>query len=130
MNINTAFPSKYLKADDCDEDVIVTITKVTMEDIGQGGKKESKPIVFFKEVTKGLVLNKTNAKMIAKMAGDDDTDHWTGVKVRLIATEVEFQGDLVMAIRVRSVSKPKVSKPAPANDGLDAPDFDDNEPPF
>lgn len=127
MNINSAFPSKYLKADDADEDLIVTIKGVKMETVGQGAKAELKPIVFFNEVAKGLVLNKTNAKMIEKIAGDPDTDGWTGTKVRLIATEVEFQGDLVMALRVRDVKKAGAAKKksADAEQPVDAPDESD-----
>lgn len=126
MNINSAFPSKYLKADDCDEDVTATIKAVKMETVGQGPKAELKPIVFFNELSKGLVLNKTNAKMIAKIAGQDDTDEWVGTKVRLISTEVEFQGDLVMAIRVREVKKAGAAKKKAADPEtpIDAPDED------
>lgn len=105
MNINSAFPSKYLKADDADQDLLLTIRGVKIETVGQGQKAEQKPVVYFQEVEKGIVLNKTNAKMIAKIAKSDDTEDWKGVKIRLIATEVEFQGDLVMSLRVREVKK-------------------------
>lgn len=105
MDINKAFPSKYLKADDAEDDLIVTIKGVKVETVGQGQKAEQKPVVYFNEHEKGMVLNKTNAKMIAKIAGSDDTDDWKGVKIRVIATEVEFQGDLVMALRVREAKK-------------------------
>ncbi len=124
MNINQAFPSKYLKAADAEEaDLIVTIARVKMETIGQGAKAEQKPVVYFTGLEKGMVLNKTNAKMIEKIAKSDDTDNWTGVKVRVIATEVEFQGDLVMSLRIREVKK--ATKEAPT-DGADiAPPVDD-----
>lgn len=106
MRITDAFPSKYLKASDAEEsDLLLTIVRVKMETIGQGAKAEQKPVVYFKEVEKGMVLNKTNAKMIEKIAKSDDTDDWPNVKVRVIATEVEFQGDLVMSLRIREVKK-------------------------
>lgn len=106
MNINSAFPNKYLKADvDITEDVLATIKTVKIESVGQGAKTEQKPVVYFDKLEKGLVLNKTNAKMIAKIAKSDDTDDWKGTKIRLIATEVEFQGELVMGIRVRELKR-------------------------
>jgi hypothetical protein len=111
VHINSAFPSKYLKADDADEDLIVTVKKVTIETLGQGPKAEEKLVVYFDEQSKGMVLNKTNAKMIARIAKSEDTDDWKGVKIRIIATEVEFQGDMVMSLRVREAVK---RKPAPA----------------
>lgn len=120
MNINSAFPSKYLKAADAEEDLIVTIARVKVENVGAQGKDEQKPVVYFKEEAKGMVLNKTNAKMISKIAKSEDTDDWTGVQVRIIATEVEFQGDLVMSLRVRELKK--AAKSAPENAAVEAPD--------
>jgi hypothetical protein len=128
VNINSAFPSKYLKADDADPDLIVTIRKVDMEKVGQGAKQETKPVVYFTGQDKGMVLNKTNARMIAKIAGDDDTDRWPGTKIRIIATEVEFQGDLVMALRVREIKK-KSGLAQEHPESVDAP-IDDRDIPF
>lgn len=132
MNINDAFPSKYLKAADADEDLILTIKAVKVETIGQGAKAEQKPVIYFIDAEKGMVLNKTNAKMIGKIAKSDDTDDWKGVKVRIIATEVEFQGDLVMALRVRDVKKPRPSAASIEASGadMDAPPDDDDRVPF
>ena len=124
MNINSAFPSKYLKAADADEPIILTITKVKVETIGQGPKAEQKPVIYFKEVEKGMVCNKTNAKIISGICKSDDTDDWSGKQIKLIATEVEFQGDLIMSLRVRSVEKSKVAKSAPTEEGVEAPSED------
>lgn len=113
MNINSAFPSKYLKATDAEEkDLILTIAKVKIETVGQGAKAEQKPVVYFKEVEKGLCCNKTNARLIASIAKSDDTDDWSGTQIRLISTEVEYQGELMAALRVRNVAKGAKSAPA------------------
>lgn len=127
MDINKAFPSKYLKAADAEDgDLTLTIARVKTETIGQGAKAETKPVVYFSETEKGLCLNKTNANMIVQIAQSGDTDDWTGKKIRLIATEVEFQGSLVMSLRVRSPQKAaKPSKPAQQPvEQVDAPDDD------
>ena len=97
MNINQAFPSKYVKASDLnDKDVTVTIRKVAMETLGE----DSKPIVYFEKSEKGFALNKTNANRIADMHGFD-TDQWIGKSITIFPTECDYRGDTVSCIRVR-----------------------------
>ncbi len=113
MKISEAYPSKTLKADDIQEDTTYTIREVQMEKLGSGDDADTKPVVYFEEVEKGFVLNKTNASTIEKLHGDD-TDDWIGKKITLFATEVDFQGRQTMAIRVR------MRKPAPRPAGRPA----------
>lgn len=103
MKLSDAFPSKFLKADDLnDQDWTVTISKVTTDLIGQGENAQQKLIVHFTEMDKGFVLNVTNAKTIAKLYGDD-TDDWIGNRITIWPNhDVEFKGEIVSAIRVRS----------------------------
>ncbi len=86
-----------------------------MEDLGQGSDKESKPVLYFEEAQKGLVLNKTNATTIVKSYGDD-TGNWTGKEVQVFPTKTEFKGETVDAIRVRVVqeAQPAAAPPAAA----------------
>lgn len=97
MNINEAFPSKYLKASDLQGGTpTVTIERVEMEMMGD----DRKMVVYFQGKTKGLVTNKTNANNIAALYGDD-TDDWIGQKIVLVEAMVDFQGKSVPAIRIR-----------------------------
>lgn len=126
MNINQAFPSKYLRATDLNGgDLAVTIREVTIEDVGTAQKKERKPVVYFVAQEKGMVLNKTNAAMITAIAKSDDTDEWTGVKIRLIAAEVEYQGTLTMALRVRAPLKAQKPQPVDVDENAGALSADD-----
>lgn len=100
MRTSEAFPSDYLKASDINETLNVTIESVEMVEIGQGRDKESKLLIKFVGQDKGLICNKTNAGTIEKITGTDETDEWVGKNITLCAREVEFQGDMVMAIRV------------------------------
>ncbi len=103
MNINDAFPSNYLKASDLGEaQPVVTIDRVEVEPVGRG--KEMKPVLYFTGKQKGMVLNKTNSKKIAEIASSPDTDDWHGVAVKLFATEVDFQGETVEAIRIKAAA--------------------------
>lgn len=101
MNINTVFESNYLKADEIQGDAVVTISRIELEKLSKKGEKEEiKPIIYFNEMKKGLCANKTNSNTIAGMYGPE-TDNWIGKRITLFATEVDFQGSQVLAIRVR-----------------------------
>jgi len=113
MKMSEMYPSRFLKAEDFAEDErkTFTIKSVDLEELGQG-KKETKPVVSFRDSEKGLVLNKTNGAVVAEMYGDD-TDEWTGKKITLITLEVDSFGDVVRAIRI-SKTKPVAAPPAPS----------------
>lgn len=111
-NIDQMFPSKYLKAGDCEEaDLTLTIASVKFEELGQGDKAETKPVVYFDEAEKGLVLNKTNATTIAELHGRT-TEQWIGKRIAIYATEVEMGGKVSMGIRLRAPKAP--TGPAPS----------------
>jgi hypothetical protein len=104
------FPSRFLKAVDfADGDQTLTIADIREERIGQGRDADDKYVVYFEELEKGLVLNKTNSGIISKLHGDD-TDDWIGKEVTLYSAEVQFKDDMVDAIRVRSKPPRKAGK--------------------
>jgi len=108
MRISAAFPSEYLKAADLQgQNVRVVIDRVEMRDVGD----DTKPVVFFQNKNKGVVMNKTNANNIA-IAYGDDTDDWTGKEVILYEAMVDFQGRSVAAIRIRPPAAKDRPKPA------------------
>lgn len=121
MNISSAFPSTYLKAADLQgKRVTVTIDKVVMEDIGG----EHKPILKFQGKDRGVVLNRTNANMIAEITGSEETGDWQGARIVLYPTKTDFQGKRVDCIRV---DYPNGGKPAPP---VASTDITDEEIPF
>lgn len=102
MNIDSAFPSAYLKASDLgSSSPVVTIDRVEVEPVGRD--REMKPVLYFKDKEKGVVLNKTNSNMIATLTGSRDTDDWSGCQIRIYATTTEFGGETVECIRVKGV---------------------------
>lgn len=64
------------------------------------GREEEKPVLLFKGVEKGLVLNKTNATRIADQHGDE-TDLWVGKRITLTTESVTAFGKTQWAIRVK-----------------------------
>lgn len=99
----------YIFAFDLDgKDVTLTIERVVAGTvIGERGKKNKKPVLFFKETKadetgkkKGLAYNTTNCKTTAALYGDE-VDNWIGKRVTLYPTTTEFGGKTVDCIRVR-----------------------------
>lgn len=112
MNLNKAFPSLYLKAADLNgAAVTVTIREVKVEPVGRN--KEMKLVAYFMGKEKGVVLNVTNARKIAEIAGSQDTEDWGGTMVALYPTETEFAGETVECIRVRAPKTAPKPKPEP-----------------
>ena len=134
MKISDVFPSKYLKAEDLEgANVTVTIEEVNREEVGP--KKESKLVIRFANTRKKMVLNKTNAATIAKLYGEE-TDEWLGKRIILCSKDTEFQGEMVLALRV-SLQKPTgTQKPSSDDKGQllfdvnPPPDVEDDDTPF
>lgn len=101
-HVDLLFPSKYLKAADLrGKNVAVVIERIAPREklMMQGGKTDTKPVMYFKGKEKGQILNKTNARAIAKVYGPEVTN-WIGKTVVIMSAEVEARGEMVEAIRV------------------------------
>lgn len=110
MKFDEMFPSKYLKASDAESGPIATMKSCTWETLkNRDEEDEEKPVLYFEEFEKGLVLNRTNAKTIQGLYGDDTQD-WIGKRVQLTAVDVDAFGQVQRALRV-SPKKPPVDKP-------------------
>jgi hypothetical protein len=102
MRLPDVFKSRLLTAMDIPpEGIDLTVTGGTIETLGRGPEAKRKPLITFSEVDKVLALNLTNGRAIAAVLGDDDMEAWIGRRITLVRTEVEFDGRLVPAIRVR-----------------------------
>lgn len=118
MRYSDVFPSKYVKAADLQgRHVQVKISRVEVEAVGN--EQRAKPVAYFENRQKGLVLNKTNCIAIGDAYGDD-MDAWIGKSITLFATKVSFNNQMVDSVRVtvpssaRSAAAPSASRPAAA----------------
>jgi hypothetical protein len=93
---------------------------VTLEDVGDDQK--SKPVMTFRNRSKGLVVNATNYDTIADVYGDE-TSNWPGQSIELFPTKVDFKGKRTDAIRVRIPG----AAPAPVKQAPAAPSSDMND---
>ena len=85
QTINEMWPSKWLRAIDLDKGKIVTITGQRIEMLRQYKSQETaaKLILTFKNGTKELIANKTQARAIAALTGSETFADWPGTKVLL-----------------------------------------------
>lgn len=97
MKISRSFPSKWLKATDIPKGkkVICRIREVTTEDIGD----EEKIVLYFQGKDKGMMLNRTNAGILA-MAYGDETDDWIGKEMYIYVHMVRFKGQLTPGLAI------------------------------
>jgi hypothetical protein len=119
-----SFPSKFLQASDLDTPITATIASVRSENVGSGPNQELKLVAYFSEIDlKPMVLNLTKSEALASLAGDDDTDAWTGTRISLSRGQTRYQGKTVGCIVVSAPPKTKPPKAArPATTPPDDPD--------
>lgn len=119
MKVSEMITSKFLRKEDVDDDIVVTIKNLKLEDM-PGDSGDQRYVVYFRELPKGLCLNTTMIRVLEKAYGGD-SDDWLGKRVTLyVDPSVSFKGQVVGGLRVRPQ---KVSKaPEPVEE------FDDNIP--
>ena len=119
MNINDTFPStsNFLKKEDLPRPAKVKIKSIDLMEFEQDGKPQRKLVLEFDGKEKKLACNKTNARIIAAMLGDE-TDNWIGHEITLYNDPTVSMGDQV-------VGGIRVQYHPPAED-----DFEDKDIPF
>ncbi len=110
MDTSNLFPSKYLKASDLEAGPqTADIRELVLEEVGQGKDVETKPVVYFQDRQKGLVLNVTNLRTIDE-AYTTNSDAWVGKPVELYSTETDFGGKRVPCVRLRIPKAPSADE--------------------
>ena len=134
--------SRFLKAVDLNGgEKKVRIKAVTEEVMAD---KERKLVVWFTNIAQGLVLNKTNNRILREAFGDE-TEGWAGKVIVVFSAMTDMRGRMVQGLRVRipppksnggAVAQPvkpapqplkpaaKTAKPAAVDEDLDD-DLDD-----
>jgi hypothetical protein len=92
--------SKYLSANDLTQEKAFRIKSATAEMVRRGNVQEQRPVLWFTNHTKGLVLNTTNLRTL-KGAFGDNMETWVGKVIIVFPTQTDFGGKMVGALRVR-----------------------------
>src|SRR6516165_1455186 len=99
--------AKYLKKEDIPFPVNTSILWIKEEEVTTPGKgTETRLVLYFDGLKKGLVLNQANADALTEITGTDDYEEWADTPVQLyVDPDVTYGGKKVGGIRIR--------KPAP-----------------
>ena len=77
--------------------------------------KEQRLVVWFTNEKRGLVLNKTNNRILRAAFGDD-VDGWTG-KIVILYSEMKNNGKLGLSVRIPPPKQPTAAIPQPQPSG-------------
>lgn len=111
MKISKMFPSNYFSKDDLEEPELVTIKRVDLETIRTEDGEKEKPVLYFEDGMKPMILNKINAETLSDSFGDD-SDTWEGKEVELyVDPNIRFGSKKIGGIRVRVPNTSSVETP-------------------
>jgi hypothetical protein len=95
--------AKYLKKEDIPSPVDTSILWIKEEEVTTPGKgTETRLVLYFDGLKKGLVLNMTNFQKLEELTGTDDCEKWVDVPVQLyVDPDVTYGGKKTGGIRIR-----------------------------
>lgn len=111
--------NRYFKAGDVTGDMRLRIKNVTFEQLGRD--KVRKVVMWFTNDPRGLVLNKTNARTLQPVLGDN-TEAWRGAIITVYPTTTTLDSRTVPCLRIRPLGHDAVAiadslpEPAPVPD--------------
>lgn len=82
------------------EEKTLTIKEVKQEIVKNQNGSEECTVAYFVENVKPLILNKTNAEMIAKVWGTPFIEDWKGLRITLKVKKINAFGEMMDAVRV------------------------------
>jgi hypothetical protein len=142
MHISQFKDSKFLRKEDVGKGILVTIDRIEQQNVAmQGEAEELRFVLVFREDVKPMVVNMTNAKLIAMVTGSEDTDDWHGHQIVCYTDPtIAYAGKIIGGIRVRAPKNqphavpnaapapiaPPVQRPAPVP--APAPEEEDDVP--
>jgi hypothetical protein len=108
LKANELCPSPNLQALDIGtelgDSVNVTIKGFDRAEVGK--EKQIKGRVFFEELTRPMVINRTNLNTLIELFGND-TDDWFGQHCNMYVSETAMEGKVVRCLRLRAVRAEK-----------------------
>lgn len=94
------YPNRWIKVEDIPDDADLVLTIVDVNEDSPGMDNVVKLVCSFRETSKLLALNVTNARTIEQLYGKDP-NAWIGKRIALFKTEGQYAGKVMWVIRVR-----------------------------
>ncbi len=103
MKYSDTYKGAFLRAADLKGTPLkLTIDNIALEEVGDDGRK---PVMAFRETEQKLVLNRTNASVLAEAFGDDMAA-WEGQEILLRPEMTDFGGKRVPCLRIAAPGNP------------------------
>ncbi len=83
------------------QELKVTIEKVQKEQVKTADGTQECVVAYFVGGKKGMILNKTNCKIISKGLDTPYIENWIGKSIVLYAAKIKAFGEVVEALRVK-----------------------------
>ena len=84
------------------QELKLTIEKVQKEQVKTAEGTQECIVAYFKGGQKGMIINKTNAKIITKVLDTPYIEQWSGKSIIIYAAKVRAFGEMVEALRVKN----------------------------
>jgi hypothetical protein len=84
------------------QELKVSIEKVVKEQVKTAEGTQECIVAYFKGGTKGMILNKTNCKIITTVLDTPYIEQWIGKSIIIYAAKVKAFGGIVEALRVKN----------------------------
>jgi hypothetical protein len=112
-NYSDLYGGRFLTAVDLKAPVTTIIERVEEEIFARDGKPpRAKAVLYFKNATKGVVCNKTNATALATAFGEAFAG-WVGKRVTVKSETTMYGTKLVPALRLYPINPTPVIAPEP-----------------
>jgi hypothetical protein len=84
------------------QELKLIIEKVQKEQVKTAEGTQECIVAYFKGGQKGMIINKTNAKIITKIVDTPYIEQWVGKSIIIYAAKVRAFGEMVEALRVKN----------------------------
>jgi hypothetical protein len=95
------YGSQYLAATDLKKPITTVIEQVEEDDFAkQGERKKVKAVLHFRGIKKPMIVNKTNALVLAAAFGKNHLNDWPDQRVVIKSERTTFAGKPTMGLRI------------------------------
>jgi hypothetical protein len=98
-----SFGGRFYKAADIDKPFTATVASVEKVEMRDGKKK---PVMYFTNSDKGVVLNASRYEFMAQRCKSKNTDMWVGAEVTVDKGRTSFGGSMVDTVELRVPERP------------------------
>lgn len=120
--LSELYPSKWLVASDLQKPAMVTIIAVGVEELRQqDGSFEPKLVLTFKNATKRMIANVTQAKRLAELLNTETFSEWVGARVKLAPGRTQNGKNTIVVVEATKI-------PPEAMKSTEAPGQDEQQP--